>query len=158
MSIRSLFVGETEPSRRVVKVAIVATIVASVPIVLRVDTVLHSLRWYLWGGLVVLAVGLAGYAGRKEGGLLGAWLTVFLAILWLYVVPPLVALLQGASAGGREYDTLRPSVVTLTPYDELTTGLKFGPIVALLLALTLGSTAFIFGKGMRRVVSADSRT
>ena len=157
MSIRSLFVGETETSRRVVKIAVVATVVASVPIVLRVDTVLHSLRWYLWGGLVVLAVGLAGYAGRKEGGLLAGWLAGFLAVLCLYVVPPLVALLQGTNASGREYDTLRPSVVGLSPYDELTTGLKFGPIVALLLALTLGSTAFALGKGMRRVVSADSR-
>lgn len=155
MKFRSLFVGRKEPSLRVVGIAVAALVVASVPIILRVDTVFHSLRWYLWGGLIVLSLGLAGYAGRKGGGLLGGWFAVFLAVLWLYIATPLVAYLQGGSTGEREYAVLRPSVVRVDPYAELMLGLRYGPILGLLVALTLGSTAFIFGKYTHRVLPSD---
>jgi hypothetical protein len=146
----SLCFGETDPSLRVVRIAGIAIAAASLPIVLRVDTVLHGLRWYLSGGLVVLALGLAGYAGRNDGGIFGAWLVVFLSVLWLYVVPPLVAHLQGDGLGDREYGVLRPSAVRLDPYGELVTGLKYGPILALGAALAAGSAAFLLGRGTAR--------
>lgn len=156
MDIIGYLLGDKQLSRRVVGVSVMATLVASLPIVLRVDTIIPSLRWYLWGGLIVLGLGLAGYAGRNDGGLLAGWVAVFLAGMWLYVVPPLVVYLQNSNPGNREYDTLRPSVVGLSPYNELVTGLKFGPIVALLITLTAGSTAFLLGKGLQRVSTSSS--
>lgn len=156
MNIRSLFLGEKQTALRVVRIAVVATLLMSLPIILQVDMRFHSLRWYLWGGLIVLTLGLAVYAGRNNGGLFGAWLAVFLAVLWLYVVPPLIAHLQGTGFGDREYDTLRPSVVGLHPYDELMLGLQYGPIVALLVALSAGSIAFVLGKGIRHVSKQSS--
>jgi len=157
MDIQSPFLGNKESSLRVVQIAVIATIVASLPIILQVDTILHSLRWYLWGGFIVFALGLAGYAGRNNGGLLAGWLAVFLAVLWLYVVPPLVAYLQGDDFGEREYAVLRPSVVGLDPYSELMFGLKYGPILALPVALIAGTTAFVLGKGSHRLFSPNSR-
>ncbi len=44
----------------------------------------------------------------------------------------------------------RPSIVALGPRAELLTGLRIGPVVALAVALALGSAAFALGAGLRR--------
>ena len=155
MTLRSLLIGRKYTSLRIVWIALIATVVVSVPIVLRADTVFPGLRWYLWGGLLAFTLGSAGYAGRNDCGLLGGWLAVFLAVLWIYVVTPLTAYLQGDGIGEREYAVPRPSVVRVDPYTELLFGLRYGPILAVLAALTFGSMAFVLGKHTRRVSPTD---
>lgn len=156
MEITPTLIGNERLSRRVVVIGAAAAIAASLPLILRVDTLFPSLRWFLWGGLVILSLGLAGYAGLKDGGLLAGWTAVFLAGLWLYIVPPLVAYLQGAAFNDREYAVLRPSIVGLSPYEELITGLQIGPVVALLMAVIAGSAAFLLGTGFQRFLKASA--
>lgn len=147
MDIIVLLFGREQTSENVFGTAVLATLIASLLIVFRTDIVFPLVRYLLWAGLVVLSLGLAVYAGKNRGGILAAWASVFLAVIWLYVVPPLIAHLQGDEFGDREYAVLRPSVVGLDPYSELMTGLQIGPVIALLVAVTAGSIAF--GVGLR---------
>lgn len=145
-----LLFGNRRIFRYILRIAVITTVVASLFIVVRLDTVFPLLRWVLWVWLIGVATGLAGYAGKNHGGILSGWIALFLAVNWLYIVPPLVAYLQGDEFGDRSYAVLRPSVIGLNPYAELMTGLQIGPVVAILVALTVGSTAFILGKGLQR--------
>ena len=75
---------------------------------------------------------------------------MFLAGCWIYAVPPLAALVRGDAVGEGGYTVPRPSIVALGPRAELLTGLRIGPVVALALALTLGSATFALGAALRR--------
>ncbi|VTT88274.1 hypothetical protein DM2_1608 [Halorubrum sp. DM2] len=66
------------------------------------------------------------------------------------MVPPLAALVRGDVFGDGGYAVPRPSAVGLSPRAELLTGLRIGPVVALAVALTLGSAAYALGAGLRQ--------
>ena len=120
-------------------------LVATLVIVLRIDTFLPSVKDVLWIGAVVFALVLAVYAGKNYGGMLISWFVVFAAVFWGYVVPPLVAHAQGDTFGDRPFTTPRPSAVGLEPRAELLVGLEFGSMVALAVALVFGTGCFILG-------------
>ncbi|MFW6000161.1 MAG: hypothetical protein ACOCPY_01755 [Halorubrum sp.] len=100
--------------------------------------------------LGAVALGAAGYVGGRRGGLVVGWTSVFLAAVWIDVVPPLAALVRGDGIDAGGYVVPHPSAVGLNPRAELLTGLRIAPVVALVLALTLGSAAFALGAALRR--------
>jgi hypothetical protein len=108
-------------------------------------------RYPIWAALVAVGLACAGYAGRHRGGLVAGWGATFLATVWIFVVPPLAALVRGDTLDDGGYAVPRPSIVALSPRAELLTGVRVGPIVALATALTLGSAAFALGALSRRL-------
>ncbi|WP_424015352.1 hypothetical protein ACOZ35_05045 [Halorubrum xinjiangense] len=150
MPSKALLLGTGRTAARALGAVAVAVVAASLLTVLPWEPVRTAGRYALWAGLVAVAVGTAGYVGRHQGGLLVGWAAVFLAAVWIYVVPPLAALIRGDGVADGGYAVPRPSVVGLDPRAELLTGLRIGPVVALVLALTLGSAAFALGVALRR--------
>ena len=147
---RALLLGTGRSPKRALGAVAAAFVAASLLVVLPWEPIRTAGRYALWAGLVSVAVGTAGYVGRHRGGLLVGWVAVFFAAIWIYVVPPLAALVRGDGVGDGGYAVPRPSVVGLDPRAELLTGLRIGPVVALVLALTLGSAAFALGVALRR--------
>ncbi|ELZ44795.1 hypothetical protein C463_07562 [Halorubrum californiense DSM 19288] len=143
-------VGTGRTATRALGAVAVASVAASALIALPVEPIRTAGRYPLWAALVGVAVVAAGYAGRHRSGLLAGWGSVFLASLWIFVVPPLAALAHGDTLGDGGHAVPRPSAVALDPRAELLAGLKLGPVVALALALTLGSAAFALGALLRR--------
>ncbi|WP_434522103.1 hypothetical protein [Halorubrum sp. AS12] len=150
MSSNALLLGTGRTATRALGAVAVALAAASLLVVLPWEPMRTAGRYALWAGLVAVALGAAGYVGRYRGGLLVGWASVFLAAVWIYVVPPLAALVRGDATDDGGYAVPRPSVVGLDPRAELLTGLRIGPVVALVLALTLGSAAFALGVALRR--------
>ena len=134
----------------------IAVAVASLLVVLPWEPIRTAWRYHIWAGLVAVGLGLAAYAGRHRGGLLAGWSATFLATCWIFVMPPLAALVRGDTFGDGGYAVPRPSAVGLSPRAELLTGLRIGPLVALAVALTAGSAAYALGAALRRRSSGDS--
>mgnify|MGYP006294393577 FL=1 len=150
MSSKALLLGTDRTPVRALGAVAAALAAASLLVSLPWEPVGTAGRYALWAGLVAVAVGAAGYAGRHRGGLLVGWAAVFLAAVWIFVVPPFAALVRGDGIEAGGYAVPRPSAVALSPRAELLTGLRIGPVVALILALTLGSAAFALGAAVRR--------
>ncbi|MDB2245490.1 hypothetical protein PM076_05515 [Halorubrum ezzemoulense] len=147
---RALLLSTDRTPKRALGVVAAAFVAASLLVVLPWEPTGAAGRYPLWAALIAVAVGAAGDAGRRRGGLLVGWGAVFLATVWVFVVPPLAALARGDTLGDGGYAVPRPSVVALRPRAELLTGLRIGPVVALVVALTLGSAAFVAGAAVRR--------
>ncbi|MGM0446800.1 MAG: hypothetical protein ACQERM_00930 [Methanobacteriota archaeon] len=150
MPSKALLLGTGWTATRALGAVTAAFVAASLLVVLPWEPMRTVGRHALWAGLVSVAVGTAGYVGRHRGGLVVGWTSVFFAAIWIYVVPPLAALVRGDTLSDGGYAVPRPSVVGLDPSVELLTGLRIGPIVALVLALSLGSAAFALGAVLRR--------
>ena len=150
MSARALLVGTNRSGRRALGAVAVAFVVASLLVALPWEPIRTAGRYPIWAGLVAVGLAGGGYVGRHRGGLLVGWASVFLAAVWIFVFPPLAALVRGDGVDAGGYAVPRPSVVALSPRAELLTGLRIAPVVALALALTLGSAAYALGAGMRR--------
>ncbi|TKX71513.1 hypothetical protein [Halorubrum sp. SP9] len=147
---RALLLGTERTPKRAFGAVAVAFVAASLLVALPVESRRAPGRYPTWAGLIAVGLASAGCAGRQRGGLLPGRGGVFLATVWIVVVPPLAALVRGDTLDDGGYAVPRPSIVALRPRAELLTGLRIGPIVALVLALTLGSTAFALGAGLRR--------
>ena len=150
MSTRALLLGTSRAGRRALGAAAVAVAAASFLVVLPWEPIRTAWRYRIWAGLVAVGLGLAAHAGRHRGGLLAGWGAAFLAACWIFVVPPLAALIRGDRVGDGGYAVPRPSAAGLSPRAELLTGLQIGPVVALAVALTAGSAAFGLGAALRR--------
>ncbi|TKX49121.1 hypothetical protein EXE49_12945 [Halorubrum sp. ASP121] len=149
MAPRALLGTGRSPNRalRAVGVAFVA---ASFLLAFPWEPIRTAWRYPIWAVLVAVGLASAGYAGRHRGGLLAGWGATFLAAIWVFVVPPLAAVVRGATLDDGGYAVPRPSTVALGPRAELLTGLRIGPVVALAVALTLGSAAYALGAAVRR--------
>ncbi|WP_096393038.1 hypothetical protein [Halorubrum trapanicum] len=147
---RALLLGTGRSPKRALGAVAAAFVAASLLVALPWEPIRTTGRYPIWAALVAVGLAGAGYAGRHRGGLVAGWGASFLATVWIFVVPPLAALVRGDTLGDGGYAVPRPSIVALRPRAELLTGLRIGPIVALLVALTLGSAAFALGAGLRR--------
>jgi len=150
VSSKALLLGTDRPPKRILGAVAVAFVAASLLVALPWEPIRTAGRYPIWAALVVVGLASAAYAGRHRGGLVAGWVAVFLAGCWIYVVPPLAALVRGDTLGDGGYAVPRPSIVALGPRAELLTGLRIGPVVALALALTLGSAAYALGTAVRR--------
>ena len=150
MASRALLLGTGRTRVCPLGAVVVAFVAASLLVALPWEPMRTAGRYPLWGGLVAVGLASAGHAGRHRGGLLTGWIGVSLAAVWIFVVPPLAALVRGDGIHVGGYAVPRPSVVALSPRAELLTGLRLGPVVALAVALTLGSAAFALGAVLRR--------
>ena len=99
--------------------------------------------------------------GRSPKRALGAVAAAFVAASLVVALPwepirtagryPIWAALVAVGLGGATYaGRHRGGLVALGPRAELLTGLRIGPVVALAVALALGSAAFALGAGLRR--------
>ena len=147
---RALLVGTGRFPKRALGAVAAAFVTASLLVALPWEPMRTAGRYPIWAALVAVGLAGAGYAGRHRGGLVAAWGATFLATIWIYVIPPLAAVVRGDTLDAGGYAVPRPSIVALSPRAELLTGLRIGPVVALLIALTLGSAAFALGAGLRR--------
>ena len=147
---RALLLSTDRTPKRALGVVAAAFVAASILVALPWEPIRAAGRYPLWAALIAVAVGAAGWAGRHRGGLLAGWGAVFLATVWVFVVPPLAALARGDTLGDGGYAVPRPSIVALSPRAELLTGVRIGPVVALVIALSLGSAAFLASAAMRR--------
>ena len=150
VSSKVLLLGTDRSSSVAVVAVAVAFVAASLLVALPWEPIRTAGRYPIWAALVAVGLACAGYAGRHRGGLVAGWGATFLATIWIFVVPPLAALVRGDTLGDGGYAIPRPSIVALSPRAELLTGVRIGPIVALVTALTLGSAAFALGAGLRR--------
>ncbi|ELZ61474.1 MULTISPECIES: hypothetical protein [Halorubrum] len=150
MSSKALLLGTDWTAVRTLGTAGVAVAAASFLVVLPWEPIRTAWRYHVWAGLVAVGLGLAARAGRRRGGLLAGCGAAFLATCWIFVVPPLAALVRGDAFGDGGYAVPRPSAVGLSPRAELLTGLRVGPVVALAVALTAGSAAYALGAALRR--------
>jgi hypothetical protein len=150
VSSKALLLGTGRSSSVVLAAIAVAFVAASLLVALPWEPIRTAWRYPIWAALVAVGLAGAGYAGRHRGGLVAGWGATFLATVWIFVVPPLAALVRGDTLGDGGYAIPRPSIVALSPRAELLTGVRIGPIVALVTALTLGSAAFALGAGLRR--------
>ncbi|TKX74054.1 hypothetical protein EXE46_11030 [Halorubrum sp. GN11_10-6_MGM] len=151
MKFRALLLGADRTPKRALGTVAAAFVAASLLVViLPWEPTGPGGRYALWAGLVAVGLASAAHAGRVRGGLLAGWTAVFLAAVWIFVVPPLAALVRGDGVDASGYAVPRPSAVALSPRAELLTGLRIGPVVALAVALTAGSAAFALGAGLRR--------
>lgn len=98
--------------------------------------------------LLLVAAGIAAYAGWSRGGALTGTLAVFLTLLWMAFVPPVVGYLRGEAWAGERYSTVRVSDAMLTPVAELETAIRLLPFYATL-AVLCASGAFGLGAGAR---------
>ena len=146
---RALLLGTGRSPKRALGAVAAAFVAASLLVAFPWEPMRTGGRYPLWAALVAVGLACAGYAGRHRGGLLAGWGAVFLATVWIFVVPPLAALVRGDAVGGG-YAVPRPSAVALSPRAELLTGLRIGPVVALAFAFTLGTAAFALGAALRR--------
>jgi len=158
MVARALLFGTGTRSRRSLSVVAGAFVAASLLVAVSPGPIRTAGRYPIWAGLVAAGLASAWDAGRHRGGLLAGWGGAFLGTLWGFVVPPLVALVRGDAVGDGGYAVPRPSAAALDPRAELLTGLGIGPVVALAVALTLGSAAFALGALLRRRSGASERT
>ena len=150
MVARALLFGTGTRSRRSLSVVAGAFVAASLLVAVSPGPIRTAGRYPIWAALVAVGLAGAGYAGRHRGGLVAGWGATFLAAIWIFVVPPLAAVVRGDTLDAGGYAVPRPSIVALGPRAELLTGLRIGPVVALLVALTLGTAAFALGAGLRR--------
>jgi hypothetical protein len=150
VSSKLLLLGADGPPKRALGAVAVGFVVASILVALPVESIRTAGRYPIWIVLVAVGLASAAYAGRYRGGLVAGWGATFLAAVWIFVVPPLAALVRGDTVGDGGYTVPRPSIVALGPRTELLTGLRIGPVVALAAALTLGSAGYAIGAGLRR--------
>jgi len=147
---RALLLGTDRSPKRALGAVAVGFVAASLLVALPWEPIRTAGRYPIWAALVAVGLASAAYAGRHRGGLVAGWGATFLAGCWIYVVPPLAAVVRGDTLDAGGYAVPRPSIVALSPRAELLTGLRIGPVVALVIALTLGSAAFALGAGLRR--------
>ena len=151
MVTRALLLGTGRSPKRALGAVVAAFVAASLLVALPWEPIRTAWRYQIWAVLVAVGLAGAGYAGRHRGGLVAGWGATFLATIWIYVVPPLAAVVRGDTLNAGGYAVPRPSIVALSPRAELLTGVRIGPIVALATALTLGSAAFALGALSRRL-------
>ncbi|MDJ1432280.1 hypothetical protein [Halostagnicola sp. A-GB9-2] len=147
MNARDALLGDRSPRIRAGVLALTLPILASVAFLLEYDLVLGF--WPLY-----LALGIALYAGLARAGVLAGLGAVFLAILWRFVVPPLVGYLRWSM--DTRYTPPRLLAYKLDPSGELQEGLTHGPLYALAGALVLGGLAYLIGVGVRKVTERTS--
>ncbi|WP_459888566.1 hypothetical protein [Halostagnicola bangensis] len=147
MNARDALLGDRSPRIRAGVLALALPILASVAFLLEYDLVLGF--WPL-----SLALGIALYAGLARAGILAGLGAVFLAILWRFVVPPLVGYLRWSM--DTRYTPPRLLAYKLDPPGELQEGLTHGPLYALAGALVLGGLAYLIGVGVRKVAERTS--
>ena len=147
---RALLLGTGRPPKRALGAVAAAFVAASLLVTLPWEPIRTAGRYPICAALVAVGLAGAGYAGRHRGGLVAGWGATFLAAIWIYVVPPLAAVVRGDTLDAGGYAVPRPSIVALSPRAELLTGLRIGPVVALAVAFTLGSAAFALGAAVRR--------
>ncbi len=146
MNTRDALLGDRSPRIRVGVLALSLPVLATIVFFLEYDVVLGF--WPLY-----LALGIALYAGLIRGGALAGLGTVFIAILWRFVVPPLVGYLRWSM--DTRYTPPRLLAYKLDPPGELQEGLVRGPLYALIGAFVLGGLAYLAGVGLRKVVLED---
>ncbi|EMA63977.1 hypothetical protein C470_01660 [Halorubrum distributum JCM 13561] len=147
---RALLLGTGRSPKRALGAVAAAFAAASLLVALPWEPMRTAGRYPIWAALVAVGLAGAGYAGRHRGGLVAGWGATFLATIWIYVIPPLAAVVRGDTLDAGGYAVPRPSIVALSPRAELLTGLRIGPVVALAIALTVGSAAFALGVALRR--------
>ncbi|EMA72348.1 hypothetical protein [Halorubrum distributum] len=147
---RALLLGTGRSPKRALGAVAAAFAAASLLVALPWEPMRTAGRYPIWAALVAVGLVGAGYAGRHRGGLVAGLGATFLATIWIYVIPPLAAVVRGDTLDAGGYAVPRPSIVALSPRAELLTGLRIGPVVALAMALTLGSAAFVLGVALRR--------
>lgn len=104
---------------------------------------------------IVFVTAIACYAGWSRDGVVLAISGVFFVVLWWYVVPPVIGLIEGFERNPPSRYTV-PSLDLGQPLSlssELWRGLQEGPLVALLVALALGGFAYASGCVVRRGVT-----
>jgi len=104
---------------------------------------------------MVFITALACSAGWYQDGLVSAIPGIFVVVLWWYVIPPTIGILQGVERNPPSRYTV-PSLDLGQPLslsNELWRGLQEGPLVALLVGLTLGGFAYASGCVVRRGVT-----
>ena len=151
MDIRGVLFGRRRTRRYVALFAGTIPLLATVAFALRLDAQLSL------GSLAVLAALLvAGYAGWSRGGAVPGCGAVFLAVTWVFVVPPLFGFLRGS--WDLRYTPPRALGYKLDPRGELLEGLTHGPPTALVAAVVLGGAAFAVGFGLRRLALGLERS
>jgi hypothetical protein len=147
---RALLLGTGQSPKHALGAVAAAFAAASLLVALPWEPIRTAGRYPIWAALVGVGLACAEYAGRHRGGLVAGWGATSLATTWIFVVPPLAALVRGDTLDDGGYVVPRPSTVALSPRAELLTGVRTGPTVALAVALTLGSAAFALGAAVRK--------
>ncbi len=146
MELRGELFGCRRPRRHVALFAIAIPVLATVAFELRLD------EQYSLGSMAVgLALLIAAYAGWKRGGAVPGCGAVFLAVCWVFIVPPLLGYLRGS--WDTRYTPPRTLGYKLDPRGELVEGLTSGPPTAIVVAVLLGGAAFLVGFGLRRIAT-----
>ena len=142
MNLRETLLGESRPRTRVVILALLLPLSASMAFLLGYDVVLGFVILYL-------AMGIAILAGWTRAGVLAGTASVFLAVLWRFVFPPFVGYLRWSM--DTRYTPPRVLGYKLDPPGELIEGLTYGPLYALIAAGVLGGSAYLVGVAGRRL-------
>jgi len=109
------------------------------------------------GTLLTLCMStIALYAGVKCGGLLIAQVSVFSAIFWRAVFPPLIGYLRWDDSS--QYRTIRSADIYLGPEGELMWGIEAGIQYGVLAGVFLGSAAYGIGALYRQLRRDDPST
>ncbi|MCU4926609.1 hypothetical protein OB905_11555 [Halobacteria archaeon AArc-dxtr1] len=142
MTLRSSILG-TRPARtRVLALAALIPTLASVAFLLEYDAVLSLTL------LVAVAVVVTLYAGWARAGVIAGLSPVFLAILWRFVVPPLIGYIRWSEE--TRYTPPRLLGYKRDPPGELVEGITNGVPSALIGALVIGGVAYLLGSRVRR--------
>lgn len=142
MDVRTALLGDRPHRVRVLALAVGLPVLASVAFLLEYDAVLGF-------GLLYVALAIALYGGWTRAGVLAGIGTVFLVILWRFVVPPAIGYLRWSMA--TRYTPPRTLGYKLSPRGELLEGLARGPVYAFVGAVVLGGIAYSGGVVLRRL-------
>lgn len=93
---------------------------------------------------------LAAYSGYVDGGVVSAFGLILLAVLWIQIVPPVVALVFGEGSV-TWYGTPWPLPLRFTPYEELLLGVRYGSVMALVAATVFAPPLYVVGLALKRV-------
>lgn len=154
MEVRTVAIGQGPSRCHVALLAVLIPVFATIGFLLQVDTHLPT-GMFLFGVLVLgSSVALAGYAGWSGGGLVPGAGAVYLAVLWLFLVPPYIAYLQGLEFPDPRYTIPRLAVYGTDAQTEWAMAVEQGPVFATGAAVGLGCSAYFIGS----LYSADPPT
>ena len=147
---RRAILGVRRPRRRIAAAIVGLLAGCTFAFLLQLDTAMPPGGWEL--GVAVFAAGLvvAVYAGWARGGAFPGVGSVLLPLLWVAILPPVVAYLRGREYSGSRYSTIRLSDALHTTGTELELAIETVPYL-LVGALLFGGAAFFVGAGARRL-------